>query len=63
MNNFKKTIINAILMKSIGAYSAVVLHTIFPEAAGREFFLHYNSEAVDQTLANSNNVSWKEKKT
>lgn len=49
-------------MKSIGAYSAVVLNTIFPEAAGGEFFLHYNSEAMDQTLTNSNNVTWQKKK-
>lgn len=46
-------------MKSRGSYSAVVLNAVFPEAAGREFLLHYNSESVDQTLTNSHDITWR----
>lgn len=45
---------------SISSYSAVVLNAIFPEAAGREFLLHYHSEAMDQTLTNPHDVTWQE---
>lgn len=46
-------------MKNRCDYSAVVLNAVFPEAAGGEFFLHYNSESIDQTLANSHDITWR----
>lgn len=47
----------------ISSYCAVVLNAVFPEAAGREFPLHYNSEAMDQTLTNSHDITWQHEKT
>lgn len=44
------------------SYSAVVLYAIFPETAGRELLLHYHSEAMDQTLSNSHDITWQEEK-
>lgn len=45
---------------SLSSYSAVVLNAIFPEAAGWEFLLHYHSEAMDQTLTDSHDITWQE---
>lgn len=43
------------------SYSAVVLDTIFPEAAGGELFLDDDGESVDQTLTDSHDVTWSER--
>lgn len=43
------------------SYRAVVLNAIFPEAASREFLLHYHSEPVHQTLTNSHDITWRKK--
>lgn len=44
-----------------GSHRAVVLNAIFPEAASREFLLHYHSDSVHQTLTNSHDITWRQK--
>lgn len=39
------------------SYRAIILNAIFPEAASREFLLHYHSESMHETLTNSHDIT------